>query len=220
MLKVFIALFVNTALVTLLVNADFGRAGDFLPSFILNGNFKDFTRSWYTNVGATITLTMLISIGSPHLVTLLIVCPLKALKRKYCWKKHKTQHELNTAFLGAEFDMATKASQITNVIFTCFLYSGGMPLLNAVCCLTLLCVYWTDKYLLLRFYRRPPYYSEKINAKIVEMMPLAVFFHACFSFYMYGTETIFPRGFSLGEDGLEADTERIGDRAATASGIG
>jgi len=38
------------------------------PNFpILNGNYIDFTVSWYRNVGTTLTIAMLMNIITPHI---------------------------------------------------------------------------------------------------------------------------------------------------------
>ena len=219
--KVFIAMFINTAIITLMVNADFSdtQITDYLPQYIFNGDFADFTRSWYTKVGATITLTLLISVLSPHLINVMLRAPLSAFKRKCCWKRYKTQHELNLAFSGAEFDLSTKISQILNVLFTSFLYSGGIPLLNVSCFATMVFIFWSDKYLLLRYYKRPPLYSARMNDQVMGMLPLAVLFPAMFSLYMYGSESIFPTGFHLQSGIITPDLESLSDRIQRPAGI-
>jgi hypothetical protein len=38
------------------------------PNFpILNGNYVDFTVSWYRNVGTTLTIAMIMNIITPHI---------------------------------------------------------------------------------------------------------------------------------------------------------
>ena len=81
-------------------------------------------------VGSTLTVTMVMSMASPHLSNLFFLHPFEIIKRKYFWKRYKTQHELNLAFKGPEFDLATKMATILSVVFSCFLYSSGIPLMN------------------------------------------------------------------------------------------
>ena len=71
-----------------------------------------------------------------------------------------------------------------------------MPLLNVICFLTLFSLYWIDKTLILRHYRKPPFYSYAINQRLVVLLPLAVAFHCAFSLYMYGASELFPSSFT------------------------
>ena len=83
------------------------------------------------------------------------------------------------------------------VIFTCYLYSGGMPLLNVFCFFTLVFLYWIDKYLILHHYKKPPRYSPIFNDRILVVLPYAVILHCAFALYMFGSESIFPTGFHM-----------------------
>ena len=104
MRKVFLAMFINTSFIILIVNGDFSDFSlvDYLPfnDYILKGDYNDFTRMWYVKVGSTITATMLLSMASPHLINLLVWYPIGFCKRACCWRSYKTQHELNIAFSG------------------------------------------------------------------------------------------------------------------------
>lgn len=223
MRKVFLAMFTNTALVVLAVNANFSSLQfiKYLPfnQYIFNSVFEDFTRKWYVEVGSTITLTMIISVFSPHAMNFLFFYPRGGCKRNCCNKGYKTQREINTAFQGPEFDIATRYSQVLNVIFTSLLYSGGIPLLNATCCGTMFILYWTDKFLILRHYSKPPRYSDDLNRAFISLLPFAAVFHCGFSLYMLGSESIFPETFYTQGGYLYAHSNDIYDRVISVCGL-
>ncbi|CAG9311615.1 unnamed protein product [Blepharisma stoltei] len=223
MSKVFIAMFINTALITLLVNANFQSLWFVqrlaFKEYLFNGDYKDFSREWYEDVGATIIATLLVSIALPHFINLLIFYPIGVIKRHCCHKKYITQYQMNAAFTGPEFDISSRTSVILTVIFSCYLYSGGIPLLNIVCFVTLVVIYWTDKFLVLRHYRKPPVYSELMYKRVGYFLPFGIMLHCGFSLYMYGSQDIFPREYvpytdsDTGETYIEdVRTETIGDR--------
>ena len=218
MSKVFIGQFVNTALVILAVNADFSalKTYNWLPQFIFNSNFYDFSRQWYVQVGSTIVTTMLVTIFSPHCVLLLTFYPMGLCRRHCCVSKYKTQREINQKFAGADFDLATRNSFVLNVVFTCFLYSGGMPIMNVICCLTMFMLYWVDKFLILRHYTKPPLYNHLLNERVLHYLPYAVIFHCGFSLYMYGATDIFPNSFN--SDG-SYNTNSLGYRIKSITGF-
>lgn len=66
--KITIMQFINIAIVVLCVNFDFiegdGLFLGFIPIF--NGEYADFTVSWYAKVGKTLTFTLLVAIFSPY----------------------------------------------------------------------------------------------------------------------------------------------------------
>lgn len=219
MSKVFFATFINTALVILAVNADFSelKTYDWLPKFIFNSDFEDFSRQWYVQVGSTIVSTMLIMIFSPHCVLLLTFYPLGLCKRHCCTGKYKAQREANEKFAGAEFDLATRNSFVLTVVFTCFLYSGGMPILNVVCFLTMFVLYWVDKFLILNHYSKPPMYNHLLHERVLHYLPFAVIFHCGFSLYMYGASDIFPKSFD--SSGYDYTINTLGDRIKQISGF-
>jgi RNA recognition motif-containing protein len=222
--KVFLVCFINTALINLLVNADL-QSWEFVKSlpfrdYILNTEFKDFSRTWYVKVGATFVLTMALSIGSPHGLYLLIMYPLAWFKRRFWWKKHRIQGDLNQMMIGPEFTIEVHTAVNLNIVFTCFLYSSGMPIMNFICFFALLIRYWVEKWLVLRYYRKPPIYKEEINNRALSILPFAGMLHCLFGLYMYGTEDIFPKGYHLNSDNkVEGDEESLSDRMQVDSGI-
>ncbi|CAG9312667.1 unnamed protein product [Blepharisma stoltei] len=222
--KLFFVLFFNTSIITLMVNANFKDlvfVKDLaFKDYLFNGDYSDFSRDWYTKVGSTILITMFIGVASPHFVTLFILYPINIIKRRYFYKFYKMQHELNSLYAGPEFQLSVRVAQILNTIFTCFLYSGGIPLLNIICFFTLFFAYWTDKFLILRYYRAPPLYSNQINNKFQSYMPYAILLHCAFSLYMYGADEIFPDTVYINSSGeLNPDHNSLGERISMNSGI-
>lgn len=224
MIKVFVAIFINTAIITLIVNADF-RDLEFTKDlafrkYLFNGDYDDFDRTWYLKVGSTFVIMMFMSTLSPHIFFLILSYPINACKRRYGWKKYKTQHEINSVFLGPEFDRAGKTAQILSVVFICFLYSGGMPILNILCFCTMFILFWVDKILILRYYRRPPMLNYSINDRVIAILPYAIILHCAVSLYMYGSQYVFPTEFYLGNDNyIHPETESIEERIKRSSGI-
>ncbi|OMJ77143.1 hypothetical protein SteCoe_23325 [Stentor coeruleus] len=185
--KIFILIFINTAILTFLVNLNFPQ----LSEYIFHGKYKDFEKEWFLKVGSLILILMIISMGSPHLIYLGIAYPLGWCCRKNCYKSKKSQYELNMMFLGPEFDIASRTAQILSVVFTCYFYSGGIPLLNCTCFIYLVIIFMTDKFLVLRHYKKPPYYTHEIYVTALFLLPWAVIFHCLVALFMFGNTEIF-----------------------------
>ena len=196
MYKIFLAMFVNTAFINLVVNANFQ---DFtamqyvaFKQYMFDGDYADFTRDWYLRVGSAIVVTMLISMVSPHFINLLVSYPLKGCRIMCCRGRKKTQYELNQLYIGPEYDIAGKTAITLNIIFSCFLYSGGIPLLNAICFASLFFLYWTENCLIVNYYRKPPVYDDGVNNRVMSLLPYAILLHCGFSIYMYGSNAVWP----------------------------
>lgn len=221
--KLSIALFINTALVVLFVNADFSSISftKKLPfnEYLFNSEHSDFTRAWYLEAGSTITLTMIISILSPHLYNLIYSYPRGLLKMYKPLTKYKTQLEIDNAFVGPEFDLASRYAHLFTIIFTSFMYSGGIPLLNCTCCASFFFIFWVDKFLLLRYYSKPPRYSSELNSHLLKTLPFAAILHCGFSLYMTGAEDVFPESFYEKNGYLYPNTNTLIDRVASVFGI-
>ena len=218
MSKVFIATFINTALVVLAVNANFSdlRTESWMPEFLFNAKFKDFSRQWYVQVGSTLVSTMMISIFSPHVFLLFTFYPIGVCRRRCCPRRYVSQAEANLKFSGAEFELATRNSLVLSIVFTCFLYSGGMPIMNIICFLSLFTLYWTDKFLILRHYKRPPLINHFLNQRVLHYLPYSIILHCSVSLYMYGATDIFP--YHVDSNGI-IKSNSILDRIKSLSGL-
>lgn len=219
LLRLFIMMFINTAITTLLANTNISAN----IYGILNGKYNDFSREWYNDVGETITVTMLVSIFSSHFLNLVIVYPFAICRKRLCYRKCKTQIELNKLLRGASFDIADSLCEVLTLVFTCFMYSGGIPLLNLICFFGLVLTYWCNKVLIFRYYRKPPMYSADINRRAIKILPFAVVFHCVISSCMFSNPDIFPSAFQRDPTGNYVQalrisiTERLQKPASTAN---
>ena len=105
--------FINTAVVALVVNANFHT--NLGP---LKGQHSDFDRGWYVKVGAALLLVMIINVVTAPLTMALRLAYLKMV-RCCCWKKQPNQEMLNALFTNPDFDLAARTAQMMNTIFVC-----------------------------------------------------------------------------------------------------
>ena len=64
--KVFIAQFVNTALVMLIINAAIPEIANIFANFVFAGDYRDFDTLWYEDIGGPLLLTMMVNAVVPH----------------------------------------------------------------------------------------------------------------------------------------------------------
>ena len=165
---------------------------------ILNGYFKKFTADWYAVVGQTITMTMIIQIFAPH--GSYIIKPFIAFAKR-CWDRRcsfdekKTrqilQDDYEQMYMGIRFDIDKRYSQILSQVFIIMTFSGGIPLLYPVGMFCSIMCYWTDKFLFVRLYRKPPLYDGAMAQRAGDIIKYSIIIHTMFSLYMYSNEQIF-----------------------------
>ena len=175
--KMFMVQFINTGLVILLVNAKISSIH--LPAFfpIFSGRFDDFTVEWYKNVGATISLTMFINIFTPHISGFVAIAKGfvtqfldRGLSSDIRRTKQVMQEDYEAIYMGPEFLIEVRYSQILTFFFISMIYSSGIPVLNVISLFQFFLMYWVDKFLFLRMYRTPPPYGIELSDKSRNLM--------------------------------------------------
>lgn len=181
-LKLFVGIFINTAVILLIVNADIPGLRNL--RVIFNGEFIDFTPQWYKQVGLTIFLTHALTIITPQ--TLPLITYLYVLcKRRYTTELCTTQDQLNQLYSGTQFNLSQRYSMILVIIYVALFYSAGIPLLIPSTATILIISYWVDKYTFLRYYRIPPRYDESLSILCVAVLPYCIILHLAISCWFY-----------------------------------
>ena len=203
--KVFVSSFVNTAILLLLVyghlNGDSGLAEAVRACGIMSGDYKDFTVGWYAAVGVQLTLTSLLAMISPHIYPLtlyFIISPIQQRLAKRAEAKGTStfvmQADLDQIFVGPRFDITERYPLILNMIFFSFMYSSGLPMM-LVFALGAFCLsYVVDRFMLLRFYKRPPQRDERLQRKVTQVLPYALLLHLSIAIWMLGNSDILGTG--------------------------
>lgn len=186
--RVFVVIFINTGLILLCVNARLDGA-----EWIGSGRFGDFVPDWYPSVGTNIVLTMTLNAFTPQIFPFIMYSLHKSRQRTHV---AYSQRELNEMYLGSTFLLSYRTAQIAMTVFVTLLYSSGMPCLYPIACATFVVTYYSDKFLLLSYYRTPPAYSERLALWFSDLLPYAVMFHLGFATWMFSTEGIFWDGIT------------------------
>ena len=191
MRKLFMATFINTALIMLLVNGYFVGVKDSNVIGFGGGAFSDFTAAWFTVVGASYSLTMIAN------VVMFIAGKLLGTFASIWFSARraqsaKTQEKMNEGYVYPKFYLAIGVAQLAMIVCSCVIYSGGIPLLIPVVFIFCVFTYWSDKYQLLRLSRIPPQISADIIIWAVQFITLAILGHCLLTVWLYSDPIIFP----------------------------
>ena len=186
-LRFFVALFINTGLILVIVNAqiDFNFVG---YNFVTDGLYPDFNVDWYSNIGTQLIMMMLFNTVAPHTGLLAWVF----FRRYMRWRFPAiTQRERNHQFLGPTFFMSLRLAQQLMTFFVTLTYGSGLPILYPITAMGFVITYWVDKVAFLRFYRIPPNYSMRLSRWASSLLSWAVLMHLFVAIWMYSTPGIF-----------------------------
>ena len=156
MIGTFVTLFANTAIITILVDANFTQSG--IPITLVQGSNPDFTAQWYELVGSAIENTMIINAFYPIITVSWLFSKYyySRIKDRGCKCQHKyssslTIQEYVMAHIGAGFSIDGRYSVLLRLIFVTLMYGTGMPLMYPIALLTCVVIYVVDRYCLLYF---------------------------------------------------------------------
>lgn len=199
--KLFLALFINTGVLILLVNASLKDLPVYFPPFrILSigvGNYDDFSVDWYQSVGSSLVLTIFIQVWSttiPPVINSFIVVP---ILRCCCGASEVLQERMNASYELPDWNLALRLAQTLNVMFVIFMYSAGMPVLYIIGILYCFIAFWLDKWCLLRGSKKPPAYDAVLMKSVMYMSPGAAFLHTAIACWTFGQQSLFPSNWSI-----------------------
>ena len=187
--RLFIATYINTALVKLVQNLDLETLLDVeLPDFF-GGQFIDFDNLWYDDVGYDLTIIALTSILGPHVFTFMRYV-YSLMKRRFV--KPISPEDMEKLYLGPQFLLPLRFAQIVVTICFTLTYSAGIPLLYFTASVSCLAAFLVDKFFLLKFYRRPPQYDNSIVVFVCRGMKYAIILHTFFAMLIFSDPVLFP----------------------------
>lgn len=201
--KMFLSTYFNVSMIPLIAYGNIRG----LPSILVNlsifqGPFDDFSHAWYGNVGAYFITTFLVQAASPPAYFLFDFYVFKPYAR---WKTygsvrrkdgHKIvkQDELNKMEVGPIFDATGNIAQMLLLIFLAMTFAPGEPIFMPLMCLTAWLYMTVDKYLLLRFYEKPPIVSDGLIRMALSILTYATIFRLAFACWMFGNPEMLDSG--------------------------
>jgi len=100
--------------------------------------------------------------------------------------KKKVQAHYERLYMGPDFILDFRYTQILTMTFVCFFYSGGMPFLYITTLLQLIVTYFYDKFILLKASKIPVNYDEKLESIIRPTFYIIIVLHLIVSVAMFG----------------------------------
>ena len=128
--------------------------------FLLRGNHFDLSPRWYTDVGASLCLTLMIIYGS-RFFTLLAYAALSHYRVRYRTKAVRHLVAMKKLLTGPDPNLPELLGKTYTFVSLALLLSTPMPVLHIFSLVYLSTAYLMDKWYLLRICRKPTPYSDR-----------------------------------------------------------
>eukprot|EP00441_Pelagodinium_beii_P035827 CAMPEP_0197652752 /NCGR_PEP_ID=MMETSP1338-20131121/34638_1 /TAXON_ID=43686 ORGANISM="Pelagodinium beii, Strain RCC1491" /NCGR_SAMPLE_ID=MMETSP1338 /ASSEMBLY_ACC=CAM_ASM_000754 /LENGTH=1081 /DNA_ID=CAMNT_0043227693 /DNA_START=48 /DNA_END=3293 /DNA_ORIENTATION=- len=199
--KLFLAQFLNTGVLVLLVNASFKE----LPAILLplrtvlnvgTGQYDDFSVSWFVSVGSGLCLTIFMQVFSTTVPPLVMAFFVKPCMACFLARGEVVESRMNRIYQLPEWNLALRMAQTLTVVFVICTYSSGMPGLYIVGFTYSIVAFWMDKWCLLAGSAKPPAYNETIIKNTMNFLPVAAFLHTIIAGWTLGNQDLLPSAWS------------------------
>jgi hypothetical protein len=112
--------------------------------------------------------------------------------------------------VGPVFDATMHTAQLLTLLFFAMTFAPGLPLLMPLCCFAFILYFRIDKFLLCRFYQKPPHFGDAAIKVVISQLPWACVIRLAFGCWMLGNNSILPEDsagvLSSGTDAAESQT--------------
>lgn len=131
----------------------------------MQGKYNDLTPDWYLNIGTIVILTMIFNITFPIIELVLaniMKCVRKCWDKKCCLKKTscKTKNEYVELYNNDIYPIEERYAFLISVILITLSFSCVIPILNLICAISLLLLYFSDKFLVFKVFQNPVNYGS------------------------------------------------------------
>ena len=193
---VFIASFLNTAILMVLNEAnfdDFDAGNGYLSWVFSHGSYTDFSQEWYGSVGNTLIKTMIFSAYFPIIEFCGFWCLKQAMR---LWDRGLTSNELHTKrtssqmyaelYSGPDYLVHYRFSTILLNVAVAFMYGTAMPMLYPIACFAFVVLLINERILICYYYKQPPAFSEEITVATLDMAKYCALLALPIAFWQIG----------------------------------
>lgn len=196
--------YINTALIVMLAQNCFVWSEDtvaealYNPSLFLVGIYDEFNSQWFLNIGSALLITHAFMLVLPHIFVVLEACGVcveRCMDRRCTFDTKNTskiiQSDYEDLYTGPNEVLEVRYGQVLATIFVTLTFCAGIPLLLPLTFGILFVQYWVDKFLVFQYYRKTAYFTKKLSAFVVSMLPIAIIIHYVFAGMVFSNPYMF-----------------------------
>jgi len=196
---VFIAQFMNSGLLLLMVNANLEEHHSWIfPTQAFRGPYHDYEPRWYADIGQKIFQTMIINSIMPY-VGLLVGFVIPKIKQsldngftgnRWKTKKH-SMAQYCAIYYGPDYIIHFKYAGVLNVVYITCMYGIGMPMLFPLAALNFFNQWVCERLIVAYFVRLPPALDDALTLNCVEKLKYAPLLFLANGYWMLSNRQMF-----------------------------
>ena len=97
----------------------------------------------------------------------------------------KSQEKMNSAFCGTPWNLAERYTDMTKTLFVSLFYMALLPAGLFITATSFIITYWVDKYCLLRRWKTPPAYDDRLTQKSRGHVIFSIIMHLIMTGYFF-----------------------------------
>ena len=209
LISLFVAEIINTLLVPLLVG------NNAYEDFIYIDETGRVERGWYADVGTPFMTTFIVLLlfntativsrytmfakkiistrklfGSPALSSLAKTAPTSD-SAAFTTPTYSMQADLDAVFQGPSFDVTSRYTHALTLSFLALTLGPAIPLLFPMAAVAFAIIFWTDKFMLLRYHSRPTSKIDRqLQDRVNQLWAYGLILHFLFAVWIYGNDII------------------------------
>ena len=196
----FVTQFINSALILVLVQANFEYTSVPLVRQLFNGQFADFNSEWFNQVGAIMIQTLGIIGLTPPLDCLYIMGYARYMyymdtghffQRKGAESRSKTVAHFVSSYSRPEMMIDYRYSAIMLNIFIAMMFGAGIPILFPIALFNLCIMYCLDRLMCVHYYSQPPLFGPKITETALNILQWAAVLYLALGYWMLSNKQFF-----------------------------
>lgn len=195
---IYIGQYINTGILLVVASANFEHTP---LSFInIRNSYTDYENSWYLVVGKQLQNTMIIQAFVPF-INLFLLYGKKFFFRfldSRCTmfqespdSRKKTKEQFISLYGGPDVVIQYRYSSSLVDVWVAFTYGLAIPALFPIVLMSLVNMYVIEKLLFAYFYKQPPLFDNKMNARVIKIMKMAPIAMLLNGYWLLGNRQMF-----------------------------
>lgn len=127
------------------------------------------------------------------------------------------QEDIEALYTGPEVDGSTLYSNFLHQLYVTFTYSGGLPVLYFIAFLNYITLYWSYKFLFIKYYQKTIQFNEGVPMRMTQYIKIGIGLHFIVTFFMLTNKDIMEPENGFGMSDMSASVSESSSNSSPMS---
>ena len=199
MIMGYLLTFFNSAILLLLINANFRGTG--IPINYFDGYFMDFNDKWFVIVAPIFITPMFIRFAIPPIIImvkwflkkLLIILDRRAIRpsKQGIFTSQNSNLDFANLYSGDEFELSNPYNKVLLNVMVSMMLGFGLPILFPLVLIFIIVIYFSYKVALLYWFQKPPQFDDSLSKLFMYNLKYGAVLYCGFAYWMLCNRQMF-----------------------------